>query len=100
MAPGDVKRLLDAAVDGPVKIRGLMGMESAPGPSGDDGTARRQFAALRALRDRLATDHPGLEELSMGMSGDFVDGILEGATIVRIGSALWEGMPEVAGATG
>jgi pyridoxal phosphate enzyme (YggS family) len=100
MAPGDVKRLLDAAVDGPVKIRGLMGMASAPGPSGDDGTARRQFAALRALRDRLATDHPGLEELSMGMSGDFVDGILEGATIVRIGSALWEGMPEVADATG
>jgi uncharacterized pyridoxal phosphate-containing UPF0001 family protein len=36
----------------------------------------------------------------MGMSGDFVDGILEGATIVRIGSALWEGMPEVADATG
>lgn len=93
MAPGDVARLLDAAVGGPVKIRGLMGMASAPGPSGDDGTARRQFAALRALRDRLALDHPGLEELSMGMSGDFVDGILEGATIVRIGGALWEGMP-------
>jgi len=33
-----------------------------------------------------------LEELSMGMSGDFVEAILEGATIIRIGSALWEGV--------
>jgi uncharacterized pyridoxal phosphate-containing UPF0001 family protein len=34
----------------------------------------------------------GLEELSMGMSNDFADAILEGATLVRIGSALWEGV--------
>lgn len=90
--PEGVAPLLDAAADGPVRIRGLMGMASAPGPSGDDGTARRQFATLRNLRDRLAADHPGIRDLSMGMSGDFVDAILEGATIVRIGSALWEGM--------
>jgi uncharacterized pyridoxal phosphate-containing UPF0001 family protein len=88
---------------GPVEIRGLMGMASAPtpgGPTGDDGTARRQFALLRALRDRHAADHPGLVELSMGMSGDFVDAILEGATIVRIGSTLWEGMDDSKGEAG
>jgi len=94
VAPEEVAGLLDAAAEGPVEIRGLMGMASAPGPGGDDGTARGQFALLRRLRDRLAADHPGLVELSMGMSGDFAAGILEGATIVRIGSALWEGMDD------
>lgn len=86
-----------------MEICGLMGMASAPtsgGPTGNEGTARRQFALLRALRDRLAADHPGLRELSMGMSGDFVDAILEGATIIRIGSALWEGLADEAGASG
>jgi uncharacterized pyridoxal phosphate-containing UPF0001 family protein len=103
IAPEEVGSLLDAAAGGPVEIRGLMGMASAPtpgGPTGDDGTARRQFALLRALRDRHAADHPGLVELSMGMSGDFVDAILEGATIVRIGSTLWEGMDDSKGEAG
>ena len=103
IAPEGVGALLDAAAGGPVEIRGLMGMASAPtpgGPTGDDGTARRQFALLRALRDRLAADHPGLSELSMGMSGDFGDAILEGATIIRIGSALWEGMADGTDASG
>jgi pyridoxal phosphate enzyme (YggS family) len=103
IAPEEVGSLLDAAAGRPVEIRGLMGMASAPtpgGPTGDDGTARRQFALLRALRDRHAADHPGLVELSMGMSGDFVDAILEGATIVRIGSTLWEGMDDSKGEAG
>ena len=103
IAPEGVGELLDAAADGPVEIRGLMGMASAPppgGPEGEDGTARRQFATLRALRDRHAADHPRLVELSMGMSGDFVDAILEGATIVRIGSTLWEGLSDGADVAG
>lgn len=103
IAPEEVGSLLDAAAGGPVTIRGLMGMASAPtpgAPTGDDGTARRQFASLRQLRDRHLADHPGLVELSMGMSGDFVDAILEGATIVRIGSTLWEGMDDGTGAAG
>jgi pyridoxal phosphate enzyme (YggS family) len=94
VAPEGVGDLLDAAAGSPVEIRGLMGMASAPTPGGEDGTARRQFGLLRALRDRHAADHPRLVELSMGMSGDFVDAILEGATIVRIGSTLWEGMDD------
>ncbi len=75
-----------------LSVRGLMCMASLiGGPS----TARRDFAPLRKLRDRLV-DHcpPGiaLGELSMGMSGDFEIAIEEGATIVRVGSALFEGV--------
>jgi PLP dependent protein len=75
-----------------VSISGLMGMASLEG--GLD-VARREFAALRELRDRLrASCPPGvtLDELSMGMSGDFEAAIEEGATIVRVGSALFEGV--------
>jgi len=71
-------------------IRGLMCMASLEG--GLDA-ARRDFAALRDLRDRLQGDCPEtirLDELSMGMSGDFEVAIEEGATMVRIGSALFE----------
>jgi uncharacterized pyridoxal phosphate-containing UPF0001 family protein len=53
-------------------------------------SARPVFDGLRKLRDTLsaASEHP-LKELSMGMSGDFEEGIAEGATIVRIGSAIF-----------
>ena len=71
-------------------IRGLMCMA---GLEGGDEEARREFSALRALRDRLRASCPAkvrLDELSMGMSGDYEIAIEEGATIVRIGSALFE----------
>jgi PLP dependent protein len=73
-------------------IRGLMCMASL---EGGNETARRDFAALRTLRDRLRENCPPgivLDELSMGMSGDYETAIEEGATIVRIGSALFEGI--------
>jgi len=74
-----------------VSILGLMAMA---GLEGDADQARREFAALRQFRDELASRCPGVElsELSMGMSGDFEQAIEEGATIVRIGSALFEGV--------
>ena len=93
----DVAALLEAAAGMPhVRVLGLMGMASIPEDDAT-GAARRQFATLRDLRDELAGRLPsmtGLHELSMGMSGDFVEAILEGATLVRIGSALWEGLEE------
>ena len=59
----------------------------------DPEEARRQFAATRQLRDRLeSVSGHKFPELSMGMSGDFEAAIAEGATIVRIGSALFEGI--------
>ena len=72
-----------------VQIRGLMAMA---GLDGDADCARRDFRNLRELRDRLCQmpGGAGLTELSMGMSGDFEIAVEEGATIVRIGSALFE----------
>ncbi len=65
-------------------LRGLMCIP----PEGDD--SRRWFAATRELRDRLqASTGLALPGLSMGMSGDFEEAIAEGATIVRVGSALF-----------
>ena len=76
----------------PDDIGGLMGMASREGGL---NAARRDFANLRRLRDQLAqrpTDVSSLPELSMGMSGDFGVAIEEGATMVRVGSALFEGV--------
>lgn len=74
-----------------VRLRGLMGMASVPEGPDAAGLARRQFARLREFREKLEREFPaaGLTELSMGMSGDYVEAILEGATLVRIGSALF-----------
>jgi uncharacterized pyridoxal phosphate-containing UPF0001 family protein len=62
----------------------------------DPERCRPTFVALRQLRDRLQRElaaPDGLRHLSMGMSNDFEVAIEEGATFVRIGSALFEGLP-------
>ncbi len=71
-----------------LEVTGLM---TVPAASEDPEHARPSFAALRALRDRLSSTPEGgtLRHLSMGMSGDFEVAIGEGATIVRIGTALF-----------
>jgi pyridoxal phosphate enzyme (YggS family) len=76
----------------PATVAGLMTMAPAAEPPEQ---ARPHFAALRELRDRLRTQSPPevtLPVLSMGMSGDFEVAIEEGATLIRIGSALFEGL--------
>jgi uncharacterized pyridoxal phosphate-containing UPF0001 family protein len=92
-APADVAGAIATMHDAPgVEVRGLMAMASRVG--GLD-QARRDFAALRQLRNALRQRFPvgiSLAELSMGMSDDFEVAIEEGATIVRIGSALLEGV--------
>lgn len=75
-----------------IRVRGLMTMA---GRHIDRDATRRQFSSLRELRDRLIRQVPegiDLSELSMGMSGDFDLAIEEGATIVRVGSTLFEGI--------
>jgi len=93
LPPGELEAIIESATRLPnVAVRGLMGMAALAG--GED-TARRDFSRLRELRDRLARNAPGeisLGELSMGMSGDFEIAIEEGATLVRVGSALFEGI--------
>jgi pyridoxal phosphate enzyme (YggS family) len=76
-----------------VRIRGLMTM--APFEE-DPQSCRPVFAGLRDLRERLRTQlapHT-LEHLSMGMSNDFEVAVEEGATMVRLGTVLFEGLPE------
>lgn len=72
-----------------VETQGLMTMAAREGGT---ETARRNFADLRDLRDRLATPALPLATLSMGMSGDLEEAIQEGSTRVRVGSALWDGL--------
>ena len=69
-----------------LKLRGLM---CVPPPSEDAAAQRRFFAELRRLRDDLNRDGLALDALSMGMSADFESAILEGATHIRIGTALF-----------
>ena len=73
-----------------IPVVGLMTMAAL---DGTDESTRGCFARLRETRDLLArkTGLP-LPELSMGMSGDFELAILEGATLVRVGTALFEGL--------
>lgn len=91
--PGALEGVLASLAEfGRVEVRGLMCMA---GLEGDLDAARRDFAALRQLQERLRPQCPeriALDELSMGMSGDFEVAIEEGATMVRIGSALFAGV--------
>jgi len=91
LAPEAVPSLSDKlASQSGVSIRGLMTMAAY----GDDPEAARPtFAELRRLRDDLAARSGlTLPDLSMGMSGDFEVAVEEGATFVRIGTLLFEGL--------
>lgn len=85
--PGDVGPLARAVAAMPhLELRGLMAI---PAPSDDPAKQRAPFAALRLLRDELARDGIDLPDLSIGMSADYPAAVQEGATLVRIGSAIF-----------
>ncbi|HEU4665924.1 MAG TPA: YggS family pyridoxal phosphate-dependent enzyme [Dokdonella sp.] len=85
--PDDVAALAAAVAAEPrLCLRGLMAI---PAPSPDPAQRRAAFGRLRALFDGLRADHPRVDTLSMGMSDDFELAIAEGATMVRIGTALF-----------
>ena len=74
-----------------ISVEGLMTM--AP-KNADESTLRHVFSTLRNLRDELSDQQCQLPELSMGMSGDFPIAIEEGATLVRVGSRLFDGLQD------
>lgn len=88
VAPEGLAALLDACDELPaLEVVGLM---TVPEASAGADLLRRRFAGLRELRDTAArAGRPGLRELSMGMSADFELAVEEGATWVRIGTALF-----------
>jgi PLP dependent protein len=69
-----------------LRLRGLMAI---PEPTDDNALARRRFASLRVLRDELNMAGLALDTLSMGMSHDLEEAIMEGATLVRVGTAIF-----------
>ena len=86
VAPGEEGALADAIAAMPrLRLRGLM---TIPEPTDDMGLARSRFARLREAFDALKARHP-VDTLSMGMSDDLEAAIAEGATIVRVGSAIF-----------
>ena len=91
--PALMERLLETSLPG-LRFRGLMGI----GPQGgSEYQLRKAFAGLRELRD-VTAERTGLtefNELSMGMSGDYVYAIMEGATLVRIGTAVFGARPPI-----
>lgn len=85
--PTEVLDLADAISVLPrLRLRGLMAI---PAPSEGIDAQRKPFKALKDLWEELKNTFPELDTLSMGMSGDLEAAVLEGATIVRIGTDVF-----------
>lgn len=85
--PEQIDALAAAVVAEPgLRLRGLMAI---PAPHPDPALRRDAFRRMKALFDGLAAHYPQVDTLSMGMSDDFPVAIAEGATMVRIGTALF-----------
>lgn len=97
MAPEDATQWLeryvaDERLRNRVRLQGLMGMSSL---GADVSQVRREFASLRTWMETWNQRYAlAMTELSMGMSQDFAIAIAEGSTVVRIGSRLFEGLPD------
>jgi len=91
VAPSDVASQLDQILALNVRrivLRGLMTIGPYPATEQE---IRRTYSALRELRDkcRQQFDLPAFDQLSMGMSGDYLEAVKEGATMLRIGTAIF-----------
>jgi PLP dependent protein len=90
-APGEVEALASAIAALPrLRLRGLMCL---PPEEEEQDAQRRWFAELRRLFERLNAQGAGLDTLSMGMTADLEAAVLEGATLVRVGTAIFGPRP-------
>ena len=87
LAPESLSSFLQSLI--PLQNLTVAGLMTVPPFSDDPETARPYFQHLRRLRDENLALHPTLTELSMGMSNDFRVAIEEGATTIRIGTAIF-----------
>jgi uncharacterized pyridoxal phosphate-containing UPF0001 family protein len=83
---------LGAAIAAMPRLR-LRGLMAIPAPTDDAGAQRAQFARVRAVFEAMRDAGLPVDTLSMGMSGDLEAAIAEGATIVRVGTALFGARP-------
>jgi pyridoxal phosphate enzyme (YggS family) len=89
--PEEIDALAEAIAVAPaLRLRGLMAI---PAPHPDPAARIAAFSRMKTLHDRLASQYPGADTLSMGMSDDFAQAIAYGATMVRIGTALFGARP-------
>ena len=89
--PDEIDALAQAiAAESSLCLRGLMAI---PAPHPDPARRIAAFTRMKALQDALASRHPSVDTLSMGMSDDFALAIAHGATMVRIGTALFGARP-------
>ncbi|MDH5823503.1 YggS family pyridoxal phosphate-dependent enzyme [Luteimonas sp. RD2P54] len=96
--PEDVPALADAVAAEPrLALRGLMAI---PAPHPEPSRRRAAFARMRAAFEALAARYPQVDTLSMGMSDDLEEAIAEGATMVRVGTALFGPRPAAGARTG
>lgn len=96
VAPAELPALAQAVAALPnIKLRGLMAI---PEPAGDAAAQRAPHRALAGLLAALNAQGLALDTLSMGMSADLEPAIAEGATIVRVGTAIFGGRPAAAAA--
>jgi pyridoxal phosphate enzyme (YggS family) len=87
VAPDQLGELAKAVAGLPnLRLRGLMAI---PEPTDNVALQRRRFSELRQLKQRLCAQGLDLDTLSMGMSGDLEAAIAEGATLVRVGTAIF-----------
>jgi len=87
VAPDELAALAKRVISLPrLALRGLMAI---PEPTPDAELQRRRFRALREMKDALAGAGLALDTLSMGMSADLETAIAEGATMVRVGTAIF-----------
>jgi pyridoxal phosphate enzyme (YggS family) len=91
----DAVPALAAAIAAEPRLR-LRGLMAIPAPWPDAERRARAFEAMRTLFQALAAQYPQVDTLSMGMSGDYPEAIAHGATMVRIGTALFGARPRPA----
>lgn len=84
--PEEADSMLARLLELGLRVRGVMAIPPMVDRAEDQ---RRQFVLLRQVRDRLRTAHPDITELSMGMSDDFEVAVEEGASIIRVGRAIF-----------
>jgi pyridoxal phosphate enzyme (YggS family) len=82
----EISEALDWMIGLGLDVRGLMAIPPLPQHPED---SRRYFVDLRVMRDAISIEHPSVRELSMGMTDDFEVAIEEGASIIRVGRAIF-----------
>ena len=90
VAPDQAGPLIRMAASLGLDVIGLM---TVPPQGERPEDSRPWFRQLRELRDRIRQDHPAIAQLSMGMTDDFEVAVEEGATVLRIGRAIFDSVP-------